>query len=60
MYTEPKFRGRGLATRIVNEAMRWSKRNGHAVMTLHASKQGRSVYSRLRWERTWEMRVRLH
>jgi len=59
MYTEPKFRGRGLATRIVREAMRWSRKNGHAVMTLHASKQGRGVYSRLRWERTWEMRIKL-
>jgi GNAT superfamily N-acetyltransferase len=26
MYTEPEFRGRGLATRIVKEAMRWAKR----------------------------------
>jgi GNAT superfamily N-acetyltransferase len=59
MYTEPEFRGRGLATRIVKEAMRWSKRGGHRFMTLHASKQGRRVYTRLRWERTWEMRVRL-
>jgi GNAT superfamily N-acetyltransferase len=59
MYTEPEFRGRGLASRIVKEAMHWSQRNGHAVMTLHASKQGRRVYSRLHWERTWEMRVRL-
>jgi len=59
MYTEPKFRGRGLASRIVKEAARWSKRKGYASMTLHASKQGRRVYTRLRWERTWEMRFRL-
>jgi len=59
MYTEPDFRGRGLATRIVKEAMRWAKREGHRFMTLHASKQGRGVYSRLHWERTWEMHVKL-
>ena len=59
MYTEPEFRGRGLATWIVKEAMSWSKRQGHRSMTLHASKQGRGVYTRLRWERTWEMRVQL-
>ena len=59
MYTEREFRGRGLATRIVKEAMRWAKRQGHAFMTLHASKQGRRVYTRLRWERTWEMHIRI-
>jgi GNAT superfamily N-acetyltransferase len=59
MYTEREFRGRGLASRIVREAMAWSRRNGYAFMTLHASAQGRSVYKKLQWERTWEMRVLL-
>ena len=55
MYTEREFRGRGLASRIVKEAMRWSRKNGYTFMTLHASTQGRSVYKKLQWERTWEM-----
>ena len=59
MYTDPDFRGRGLASRIVREAMRWSRDNGYKRMHLHASKFGRSVYRRLGWERTWEMRVDL-
>lgn len=57
MYTDPGHRGRGLATRIVREAMRWSRENGYRRMTLHASRFGRGVYRRLGWERTWEMRV---
>jgi len=58
MYTEPAHRGHRLATRIVQEAMKWAKGEGFGRMTLHASIQGRNVYRRLGWERTWEMRVR--
>ncbi len=59
MYTDPRHRGKGLATRIVREAMRWAKRRGYVRMTLHASTQGRGVYRQLGWKRTWEMRARL-
>jgi GNAT superfamily N-acetyltransferase len=55
MYTERGYRGRGLASRIVKESIRWSKAQGYPYMTLHASKEGRRVYKRLRWKRTWEM-----
>ena len=59
MYTKPKFRGRGIATLIVKEGMRWSKRRGYTSITLHASRFGRSVYSNVGWKRTWEMRADL-
>ena len=59
MYTEPKFRGMGVATGIVKEAMKWCKEKGHPSIRLHASEMGRNVYSDLGWERTWEMRVKL-
>jgi GNAT superfamily N-acetyltransferase len=59
MYTEPEFRRKGFATLIVKEAMSWARRNGYARMSLHASKAGRSVYDKLGWERSWEMRVDL-
>ena len=59
MYTVREHRGKGLASRIVREAMRWAKREGYPRMTLHASDMGRGVYLRLGWERTWEMRARL-
>jgi GNAT superfamily N-acetyltransferase len=59
MYTEPAFRGKGYAARIVREAMRWSKQNGYPRMALHASPMGRSLYKKLGWERGWEMQAYL-
>jgi GNAT superfamily N-acetyltransferase len=59
MFTEPEFRGRGLATRIVREAMRWSRDHGHSRLTLHAARKARPLYRRLGFERGWEMRVDL-
>lgn len=55
MYTDPRARGLGIATRIVTEALRWSRAHGHRVVLLHASKFGRSVYGRLGFRRGWEM-----
>jgi len=59
MYTEPDHRGKGLATRIVREAVRWAKALGYRRMTLHASRYGRDLYANLGFERSWEMRIRL-
>ena len=44
MYTEPEWRGRGLASRIVNEAVKWANKSGYAAIMLHASPMGRGVY----------------
>lgn len=57
--TDPAHRGRGLARRIVQEAVRWAKKNGYPRMTLHASREGRRIYARLGFSRTWEMRLDL-
>jgi len=59
MYTEPDFRRRGLATRIVREAVAWCRSAGFRSMRLHASRAGRRVYAKLGWERTWEYALRL-
>lgn len=56
MYTLPEHRGKGHAQRIVRAAMKWSRDNGFARMTLHASEMGRPVYEKLGWERTYEMK----
>lgn len=56
MYTETGFRGRGLATRLVREAVRWARQHGHSSVALHASDKGRSVYAKLGFEATREMR----
>ena len=56
MFTEPGHRGEGHATRIVRAAMRWAKVRGISLMVLHASEFGESIYRRLGFERTREMR----
>lgn len=56
MYTEQGWRGKGIARRIVQAAMAWSRAHGYPRITLHASEMGRPVYARLGFERTWEMR----
>jgi GNAT superfamily N-acetyltransferase len=59
MYTEPNFRGKGVASRIVDEAKHWSKKKGFPELALHASTMGRRVYSGRGFKRSWEMRARL-
>ncbi len=56
MYTEPEWRGRGVASQIVGRLVAMSRRPGIASVVLHASKFGRRLYRRLGFERTWEMR----
>lgn len=59
MYTEPAHRGKGLATLIVKEAIRWSRDGGYPWVTLHASAAGRGLYEKLGWEATPEMRYKI-
>lgn len=56
MYTEPEFRGRGVATALVREMVRWATRKGYRRIFLHASPAGRPVYRRLGFENGNEMR----
>lgn len=57
IYTEPGFRSKGVASAIIDEAVEWSKRNGHPRVMLHASEMGRKLYSKLGFKRTWGMRL---
>jgi len=59
MFTEPEHRGKGYATRIVREAVRWARAHGYDAVTLHASEYGESIYRREGFTRTVEMRLRL-
>lgn len=59
MYTIPKYRGLGIATMIVKSAISWSSSLGFPRLTLHASDDGRRVYKKLGFERSWEMRLEL-
>jgi len=55
VYTEPKFRGRGIATLAIKHAMNWAKEHAYHSMSLHASKDGGKIYESLGWESGNEM-----
>lgn len=59
MYTDEAWRGRGIARRIVREAIRWSRAHGYPRMTLHASDAGRPLYASLGFKDTREMKLQL-
>lgn len=58
MYTEPRHRGEGHATRIVREALRWARSRGCDATLLHASHFGERIYLREGFTWTREMRLR--
>jgi GNAT superfamily N-acetyltransferase len=57
MYTDSQWRGRGVASGIVRRLVATCRERGYPSVVLHASEQGRSLYGRLGFERTWEERV---
>ena len=59
MYTEPPFRRKGVASRVVKEAIQWCSKNGYSRLALHASRYGRGVYRKHGFTRSWEMRLEL-
>lgn len=58
LYTEPQWRGRGLASRILDEAIKWVKKEGYREVLLHSSPLGKGLYVRRRFKRTSEMRLK--
>lgn len=59
MYTEPQYRGCGVASRLVREMVRWARSRRYGRVLLHASRFGRPVYERLGFEASSEMRLEL-
>ena len=59
MYTDPDYRNRGLATMIVNRAIKLARGRGYPRLVLHASEMGEPVYASLGFQRTTEMRLAL-
>jgi GNAT superfamily N-acetyltransferase len=57
MYTAPRYRGRGVATRIVAALVDRARLDGFARVVLHASRFGRSLYEHLGFEAGSEMRL---
>ena len=58
VYTEPEFRKRGIAGQIMLTILAWLKEQGLRAVNLHASAEGRSLYERLGFEATNEMRLK--
>jgi len=57
VYTEPAHRKRGLARWLVETTLTWCSENGIATVTLHASGDGRPLYTSLGFKPTNEMRL---
>jgi GNAT superfamily N-acetyltransferase len=55
VYTEPAWRGRGLATLLMGEVLRWAAATGIKSLVLHASTAGRPLYEGLGFAPTTEM-----
>ncbi len=59
VYTDPAYRRRGLARRLMQTMIDWCRREGFARVTLHASDDGRHLYQSLGFEASNEMRLKL-
>jgi GNAT superfamily N-acetyltransferase len=55
VYTEPAWRRRGIAERLVRAALDWADARGVSGVVLHASDAGRALYERLGFLPTNEM-----
>lgn len=56
VFTERAWRRRGVARRLMEHAIAWSRDHGIARLVLHASSDGRPLYESLGFESTNEMR----
>ena len=59
VYTEPDYRKRGMAARLVKTVINWCRQNGIRVVYLHASDSGLPLYRRLGFVSSNEMRLEL-
>ncbi len=56
VFTEPEWRRRGLARRLMEHILAWSREQGIQSILLHASDEGRALYEQLGFIATSEMR----
>jgi GNAT superfamily N-acetyltransferase len=56
VYTQPEWRGQGIARALMNVLMEWAAERGADRLVLHASDAGRPLYLSLGFEATNEMR----
>jgi len=56
VFTEPEWRKRGVAVLLMNEIVRWARTEKLDQLVLHASAQARSLYEKMGFIATNEMR----
>ena len=56
VFTEPRWRGCGIASLLIHEIIIWSKNERLDRLILHASNEGRSIYEKLGFVASNEMR----
>ncbi|HZS17195.1 MAG TPA: GNAT family N-acetyltransferase [Candidatus Udaeobacter sp.] len=56
VFTEPPWRRRGIARLLIEQIIIWSEHQGIDRLILHASKEGRSIYQKLGFVSSNEMR----
>ncbi len=59
VYTEPEYRRRGLARRLITTMLDWCRSENILAISLHASNDGHSLYESLGFKQTNEMRITL-
>lgn len=59
VYTQPDYRQRGLARKLVKIVIKHCRENKIKIVALHASEQGRKLYESLGFKQTNEMRLTL-
>ena len=59
VYTEPEYRRRGIARRLMDVMIEWCSREGYHVVDLHSSDQGRPLYLSMGFTPTSELRLTL-
>ena len=59
VYTQPEYRGRGLARWLIEATIYWCKENKIDVVVLHASAEARTLYETAGFKASNEMRLTL-
>ena len=59
VYTRPEYRRQGMARSLMLSALEWCRTHSVSAVILHASKDGRSLYEKLGFHPTNEMRLEL-
>ncbi|MBX3080660.1 MAG: GNAT family N-acetyltransferase [Anaerolineae bacterium] len=59
VYTDPNYRGRGLARALTQTCVDYCRAQGIKMVTLHASPFGKPIYDKMGFEQSNEMRMNL-